>query len=108
MDMQTQTKPNSARITPTTSGKDLLAEVTRLQAENELLKAKAYTPGKLTFKVSVKGACSVYGLGRWPFTGYREQWLKLFAAQKDIVAFLDEHKTELSTGKTDPRFAKVE
>jgi hypothetical protein len=33
----------------------------------------------LSFKISEKGAVSVYGLGRFPVTLYFEQWSKLFA-----------------------------
>lgn len=75
----------------------LRAEVTRLRAENEALaKAKAsHTPG-LTFKVSSKGGVSVYGLGRFPFTGYKDQWLKLLAKAEDLKAFILAHESEMS------------
>jgi hypothetical protein len=51
------------------------AELERLRAENAALKARA-TKG-VTLKVSEKGGVSVYGLGRFPVTLYREQWEKL-------------------------------
>ena len=43
---------------------DVQAELARLKAENEALKRQQASPFLL--KVSVKGALSVYGLGRFP------------------------------------------
>ena len=34
-------------------------------------------PTTLTYKVSAKGALSVYGMGRFPVTLYAEQWERL-------------------------------
>ena len=48
----------------------------------------------LTFRVSVKGAVSVYGLGRFPVTLYAEQWTKLM--NQDLVKFLDQNKAKLA------------
>ena len=54
---------------------DLKAELERLKAENERLKGeRARSTG---LKVSEKGGVSVYGLGRFPVTLYKEQWVKL-------------------------------
>jgi hypothetical protein len=55
---------------------DERAELERLRAENVQLKSKK-TAGELTFKISEKGGLSVYGLGRFPVTLYKEQWRKL-------------------------------
>jgi hypothetical protein len=38
--------------------------------------------GHLTYKVSSKGALSVYGMGRWPVTLYAEQWERLDSEQE--------------------------
>jgi hypothetical protein len=65
---------------------DLRAEIERLKAENEALKTP--TRGQISFKVSEKGAVSVYGLGRFPVTLYKEQWEKLLAAGEQIKAFV--------------------
>ena len=70
-------------------------ELARLRAENEALKARQKTSGALTFKVSEKGAVSVYGLGRFPVTLYQEQWLKLLDLADDIRAFIKAHDSEL-------------
>ena len=66
------------------SEEDLRAEMERLRVENEALKAKLSRP--TTIKVSEKGAVSVYGLGRFPVTLYKEQWLKLLDIPPDEEA----------------------
>ena len=72
---------------------DVQAELARLKAENEQLKRQQASP--LSLKVSQKGALSVYGLGRFPVTLYKEQWTRLLAQTEDIRAFLEEHDDEL-------------
>lgn len=72
---------------------DLKAELERLKAENERLKSQR---GRSTsLKVSEKGGVSVYGLGRFPVTLYKEQWAKLLAMADDIRSFIKEHDPEL-------------
>ena len=73
---------------------DLKAELERLKAENERLKARGRATG---LKVSEKGGVSVYGLGRFPVTLYKEQWTKLLAMADEIRAFMKEHDAELKT-----------
>ncbi len=76
-----------------TNGAELQAELERLRAENEALKAGG---GKgVSMKVSEKGAVSVYGLGRFPVTLYQEQWLKLLDLANDIRAFIKENEDRL-------------
>jgi len=67
---------------------DLKAEVERLRAENENLKRPR---GQMSLKVSEKGALSVYGLGRFPVTLYREQWEKLLGMTDQIRGFIAEN-----------------
>ena len=74
---------------------ELKSEVERLKAENAALKARATRGASL--KVSEKGGVSVYGLGRFPVTLYKEQWAKLLDIAADIRAFLAEHDAELKT-----------
>jgi len=77
------------------SDEDLKAELERLRAENERLKNR---PGRGTsLKVSEKGGVSVYGLGRFPVTLYKEQWTKLLAMADEIKTFIKEHDGELKT-----------
>ena len=77
---------------------EVQAELARLRAENERLKKRQASP--LRLKVSAKGALSVYGLGRFPVTLYKEQWARLLDAVNDIRVFLTDHDGELK-GKGD-------
>ena len=79
---------------------DLQAELERLRVENEALKAR--TAKGLSLKVSEKGGVSVYGLGRFPVTLYKEQWGKLLDMADDIRAFIKEHEAELKTKEDKP------
>jgi hypothetical protein len=72
---------------------DLRTEVERLKAENERLKSQRGRSAGL--KVSEKGGVSVYGLGRFPVTLYKEQWVKLLAMADEIRAFIKEHDADL-------------
>jgi hypothetical protein len=74
---------------------DLKAELERLKAENERLKSQRGRSASL--KVSEKGGVSVYGLGRFPVTLYKEQWTRLLAMADEIRAFIKEHDAELKT-----------
>jgi len=68
------------------SDENLKAELEKLRAENEALKK---TSSKvLTLRVSEKGAVSVYGMGRFPVTLYKEQWIRLLDLSDDIRAFI--------------------
>ena len=71
------------------SEEELKAEIDRLRAENEALKKP--TRGQMSLKVSEKGALSVYGLGRFPVTLYREQWEKLLGMTEEIRNFIQEN-----------------
>jgi hypothetical protein len=76
-----------------TSDAELKAEIERLRAENEALKKPAR--GQMSLKVSEKGALSVYGLGRFPVTLYREQWEKLLAMADEIRNFIRDNDARL-------------
>jgi hypothetical protein len=73
---------------------DLKAELERLRLENERLKATR-SRGGVSLKISEKGGLSVYGLGRFPVTLYKEQWAKLLDAADEIRAFLKENDAQL-------------
>jgi hypothetical protein len=75
--------------------KGLQEELNRLRAENEALKAR--NRRGLTLKVSEKGGVSVYGLGRFPVTLYKEQWAKLLDLAEDIRTFIRENDAQLKT-----------
>ena len=72
---------------------DLRAELERLRQENEALKRGA-TRG-VSLKVSEKGGVSVYGLGRFPVTLYKEHWTKLLDMADEIRAFIKTHESQL-------------
>lgn len=74
---------------------DLKTELERLRAENESLKKRASRG--VSMKVSEKGGVSVYGLGRFPVTLYKEQWLKLLDLAEDIRRFVQENDDKLKT-----------
>lgn len=76
---------------------DLRQELERLKAENEALKKSKPPKGVLSMKVSEKGALSVYGMGRFPVTLYKEQWLKLLSISDDIQKFIEENDDRLKT-----------
>lgn len=76
------------------SDEDLKAELERLRAENEAVK-QGRRAGSLSMRVSEKGAVSVYGLGRFPVTLYKEQWEKLLAMSDEIKAFIAENQARL-------------
>lgn len=77
------------------SDEDLRAELERLRKENESLK-KGASRG-VSLKVSEKGGVSVYGLGRFPITLYKEQWAKLLDMSEQIRDFIAENESKLKT-----------
>ena len=74
---------------------DLKNELERLRAENERLK-KGSSKG-MTLKVSEKGGVSVYGLGRFPVTLYKEQWKKLLDMSEEIRNFMEVNDSQLKS-----------
>ncbi len=70
-------------------------ELERLRTENEALKKRSEKG--LSLKVSQKGGVSVYGLGHFPVTLYKEQWEKLLDLSDDIRAFIQENEPQLKT-----------
>ena len=77
------------------SEEDLKAELERLRKENASLKKGAATG--IRMKVSEKGAVSIYGMGRFPVTLYKEQWLKLLDMSPDIRSFIAENEALLKS-----------
>ena len=74
---------------------EMKAELDRLRAENAKLKSK--DSAGLSLKVSEKGAVSLYGMGRFPVTLYKEQWLRILASAPDIETFIRENDSKLKS-----------
>ena len=77
------------------SDEEMKAELERLRNENASLKNGAATG--ITMKVSEKGGLSVYGMGRFPITLYKEQWLKLLDMSDAIRSFIAANDAALKT-----------
>ena len=77
------------------SDEEMKAELERLRNENASLKKGAATG--IAMKVSEKGGLSVYGMGRFPITLYKEQWMKLMDMSDAIRSFIAENDAALNT-----------
>ncbi len=77
------------------SDEEMKAELDRLRNENAALKKGAATG--ISMKVSEKGGLSVYGMGRFPITLYKEQWLKLLDMSDAIRSFIVANDAALKT-----------
>ncbi len=84
---------------PTDALAQMAQQLARLEAENKALKEAQTKAGKISLKVSEKGALSVYGMGRFPVTLYAEQWETLLAEGqvKSIKDFIVANKSKFST-----------
>ena len=69
---------------------ELKAELEKVKAQKDKVRT-----GELSFKVSEKGAVSVYGLGRFPVTLYQEQWIRLLGVAEDLKKFIVENSSKL-------------
>ena len=72
-------------------------KLARLEAENRALREQMEQrkTGQLRLKVSEKGALSVYGLGRFPVTLYKEQWTRLLDYADEIRPFIKQNDQQL-------------
>jgi hypothetical protein len=77
------------------SDQEMQAELERLRAENAQLKNK--DKSGITLKVSEKGAVSLYGMGRFPVTLYKEQWLRILRNAPEIEAFIRDNESRLKS-----------
>lgn len=102
--MGTMTTTSAAAVTADNAEVSaLLARIAALEAEAAARKvAKA-----LSFKVSEKGAVSVYGMGRFPVTLYGEQWERLFAHGNELQAFIKANHAGLKVKETTVAVAKA-
>jgi hypothetical protein len=77
------------------SDQEMQAELERLRAENAQLKNK--DKSGITLKVSEKGAVSLYGMGRFPVTLYKEQWLRILGNAPEIETFIRDNESRLKS-----------
>ena len=75
------------------ANEEMQAELERLRAENEGLKAKKAQEFRL--QVSQKGAVSLYGIRRFPVTFYADEWDIILGMADDVRTFISQHETEL-------------
>lgn len=77
---------------------DILTKLSKgeltIDQANELLAAGDTQPGKLTLKVSRKGAVQVNGMGRFPVTLYIGQWERLEKFMAELLAFGHKYESE--------------
>ncbi|MCH8083907.1 MAG: hypothetical protein IH885_06695 [Myxococcales bacterium] len=72
---------------------EMQAELERLRAENEGLKARKTQERRL--QVSQKGAVSLYGIRRFPITFYADEWDIILGMADEVRTFISQHDTEL-------------
>jgi hypothetical protein len=77
------------------SDEELKMEIEKLRAENLALKKSVSR--EVSLRVSEKGAVSLYGLGRFPVTLYKEQWLRVLDMAEDIRAFILRNDAQLKS-----------
>lgn len=81
----------------------LQAKIAELEAKNKALVEAQPKAKEPTFKISEKGAVSVYGLGRFPTTLYLEQWERLLLVADKLRSFIEANRSRLSVkDKTAP------
>lgn len=69
----------------------LMKEIESLRLANAQLKQASAPKQGIGLKVSEKGGLSVYGMGRFPVTLYKTQWIKLLEQAEQIKAFIAAH-----------------
>ncbi len=75
------------------ANEEMQAELERLRAENEGLKARKTQERRL--QVSQKGAVSLYGIRRFPITFYADEWDIILGMADEVRTFISQHDTEL-------------
>lgn len=69
---------------------ELLAFAKKMQEDNARIMAEKAS--RISFKVSMKGGISAYGLGRLPVTLHPSQWDSLLANVNTLKAFIDTNR----------------
>ena len=74
----------------------MVKKLENLTADNEAMRKSLLSKNKITARVSQKGAVSLYGLGRFPVTLYKEQWIKVNTFMPDLMTFIEVNNDLLS------------
>ena len=89
------------RILPDLSAQKLPSQAELLQmlqaAQAQIAALESKPARKISFKVTDKGGCSVYCMGRFPVTLYATQWRQLISALPELEAFLKANAARLTT-----------
>ena len=83
-------------ILPDLSADARIAKLEAALAAATAALAASSAPKALTLKVSEKGALSLYGMGQWPVTLYKSQWLRLIDMVPTISEFIATHQAVLA------------
>lgn len=81
---------------PEPTKEELLKRIAELEQQVQRRKSAS-----LEFRVSEKGAVSVYGLGRFPVTLYYEQWVQVLDHAEALRDFMENSKSKLKL-RTNP------
>jgi hypothetical protein len=75
---------------------DMIQELEAARERIRQLEAEKAAHAKNGMKITPKGGLSVYGLGRFPVTLYKSQWLKLLGMCDAIRAFIEANSDKLT------------
>ena len=78
-----------------------VATMTREEMEAEIIKLREEKKKSIKFKVSDKGALSVYGLQRFPVTLYVNQWETLLGARSELEKFISDNRSKLKNNRSE-------
>ncbi len=84
-----------AELSPVEEIRQLREEL--LTAKKKLKKKEKMSQAGVFFKVSPKGAISVFGFGKYPLTYYANQWLGVFKYADAIKEFIIENQNSISS-----------
>lgn len=91
--------PNQTPVTR----EELQAEIARLEAINADLRKQEQAEFRM--QVSEKGAISIYGMGRFPVTLYKEQWEKVLSHASEIIQFGNSNEKILTANQAKSKLA---
>lgn len=72
-------------------------ESVKIQSESLNLEPekKEKKPRKISFKVSPKGAISIYGMRQFPITMYKHEILNILSRSDDLIDFIEKNKEKI-------------